>query len=311
MDSVKKTTITIGIPAYNEQQNIKELLLSLFNQKLGENILKEIIVYSDVSTDRTHEIVEKLGKKYPFIKLIKGRTRKGKYALMNEMFVDCKTDVLIVMDADIAMVGDKFIQTLAMKLCEDKNAQMVSARNIFIRQNGFMANLIYTYFSMWDSLLLTMPGVDAGMQFSGTVTAFRGSYARSLRIPNNVHNKHMFLYLAAKKVSGFRFCLQAEVLQLVPVTVDEVKTLLVRDIVKPDEELDKMFGKDVIAQTQFVPRKAKLGVVLKSFVINPLYTPLALLFTFYIGRLSRKAKRSNTQLWAINTSTKKPIALQK
>jgi len=53
----KLITVSIGIPAYNEEANIGKLLSSLIKQKEAGFIIKEIIVVSDQSTDKTDEIV--------------------------------------------------------------------------------------------------------------------------------------------------------------------------------------------------------------------------------------------------------------
>ena len=50
---VKKQTVTIGIPAYNEEQNIGVLLSKLLAQKQIHYKLKEILIYLDGSIDHT------------------------------------------------------------------------------------------------------------------------------------------------------------------------------------------------------------------------------------------------------------------
>jgi len=305
---MKKKTVTIAIPALNEEQNIEGFLRSILAQKLQTVKIEKLLIYSDASTDKTHEIVTHLERQFPVIKLIKGKTRKGKYARMNDMFASCMTDVLIVMDADIAMVGDSFIETLAKSLLSDPKALTVSAHNIFVRPKGFVAKVLHAHFTMWDSILLGIPHFEAASQFSGTATAFRGSYVRTLHIPATVTNPHLFLYLDPKSKNGFRFCTKAQILQYTPSTIHEVKMMLVRAISKPDEMLDEMFGREMIHTFQYVPRRTKLIVVLKSFLQNPLYTPFGVIMTVYISRLGSHSKKSKSQLWGISTSTKKPLA---
>ena len=54
--------VTIGIPSYNEERNIINLLDSLVTQPSKDIFISEIII-SDDSTDRTPELVEKFAKK--------------------------------------------------------------------------------------------------------------------------------------------------------------------------------------------------------------------------------------------------------
>ena len=58
-----KPTVTIGIPSYNEAQNIGQLLESLLKQVSNSYILEKIIVCSDGSTDDTEQVVKKLESK--------------------------------------------------------------------------------------------------------------------------------------------------------------------------------------------------------------------------------------------------------
>jgi glycosyltransferase involved in cell wall biosynthesis len=308
---MKKTTITVSLPAFNVEQNIEELLLAILNQKLSKFELKEIIVYSDASTDKTDEKVKAMTKVSSKIKLVTGKTRKGKYYRMNELFAMCKTDILIIMDADVAMVGNSFINKLANGLVSDKNALAVSARNIFVRPEGFVARILHRHYTIWDNILLSLLSSDSPSQFSGTATAFRGVYARQLSIPTSVQNPHLYLYLAARSKNGFRYCMDAQIRQYVPSNMHEVKTVLVRKIMQPDKKLDNLFGENTIRSLQVIPKKIKLQAVIKSFFEDPFYTPLAICMTLYIGRISRHLGKNTTQLWEINNTTKKKITYEK
>ena len=70
-----KSTLTIGIPAYNEEANIGLLLNDITLQKNRNYILKEIIVVSDGSTDSTVKKVEQAS--IQSIKLIINKKRTG------------------------------------------------------------------------------------------------------------------------------------------------------------------------------------------------------------------------------------------
>jgi len=106
---MKKTKVTIGIPAYNEEQNIENVLLSLMQQKTNTISLEKIIVNSDSSSDKTNAIVKRLNKKYPAITLIENKDRKGKYFRVNQLFHTSKSEVLVILDADIALKGENFL----------------------------------------------------------------------------------------------------------------------------------------------------------------------------------------------------------
>ncbi|NTU73535.1 glycosyltransferase, partial [Candidatus Roizmanbacteria bacterium] len=73
---MKRTpTLTIGISALNEEQNIICLLNALLSQKNGHYLLSELVVISDGSTDQTVPLVKSIQNKYPVITLIDGKKR--------------------------------------------------------------------------------------------------------------------------------------------------------------------------------------------------------------------------------------------
>ena len=89
--------VTVGIPAYNEAQNIVNLLGSLENQ--GQ-LISEVII-SDDSSDMTPELVNDFSKKSQLeIILFHHDTRRGAFAAWNEIFQKATGDVVVLYDAD-------------------------------------------------------------------------------------------------------------------------------------------------------------------------------------------------------------------
>src|ERR1700722_6202075 len=169
---MKEITVTIGIPAYNEEQNIENVLLSLMQQKSNTISLQEIIVNSDSSSDKTETIVKRLKKKYPVITLIENKNRKGKYFRVNQLFHSSKSEILVVLDADIALKGEDFLETLVTSLVADKKAVMTAAHVELIRPKGFFAKVIHTKFVFGDFIRLSVPGYDIAANFHGAATAY-------------------------------------------------------------------------------------------------------------------------------------------
>lgn len=75
--------VAVCVIAYNEEQNIENLI----NKIIGEKIPKaSLFVYTDGSTDKTAEIVEKLEKKHhKLITHIRGAYRNGKHRAYNSL----------------------------------------------------------------------------------------------------------------------------------------------------------------------------------------------------------------------------------
>ncbi|HSW88591.1 MAG TPA: glycosyltransferase [Candidatus Saccharimonadales bacterium] len=308
---MKKITVTVGIPAFNEELNIEAFLLSVIDQNAQKIAFKEIYIYSDASSDKTDEIVERLAKKYSIIKLIKGKTRKGKYFRVNQLFALCKTDVLIILDADIALKKKDFLETLAQALISDEKAAMMAAHVELIRPQGFIAKVLHASFILGDFMRWSLPGYDIAENFHGAATAYKKSFLKTIAIPTNLSDPHLYIYLWAKKSNGFRYCPQAVISQYAPSTIADVKQLMERSIGKRDPELEKIFGEAMIRQVHFIPKSAKIKGVIKCFLWNPIYAPLAIIISFYLGRMVHPDKVNNSPIWEINKSTKKRMSYAK
>ena len=89
----KDFSISAVVPARNEEQNIKDCLISLKNQLYG---LEKIVVIDDNSADRTPDIV----KKFEDVKLVRNDVHKGKIEslLTGLKYVD--SELTLILDAD-------------------------------------------------------------------------------------------------------------------------------------------------------------------------------------------------------------------
>jgi glycosyltransferase involved in cell wall biosynthesis len=136
--------VTIGIPSYNEERNIINLLDSLITQSSKDYLVSEIII-SDDSNDSTPELVENFAKKNSQlnINLIHHYNRRGAAAAWNEIFHRSTGDVIVLYDADIVI--DKCttgqLTSLLKKgtgLCAS-NPQPIQGKGIAGRASSFIA----------------------------------------------------------------------------------------------------------------------------------------------------------------------------
>ncbi|MCF8372810.1 MAG: glycosyltransferase family 2 protein [Bacteroidales bacterium] len=101
-----KKKISILVPARNEEKNLPRLLDSILAQDYQDF---ELLVYDDLSTDNTAEIVEEYAKKDARIKLIKGEKLPdgwlGKNHACHNLALHATGNFLFFMDADVK-IGD-------------------------------------------------------------------------------------------------------------------------------------------------------------------------------------------------------------
>jgi cellulose synthase/poly-beta-1,6-N-acetylglucosamine synthase-like glycosyltransferase len=100
----KKYTISVLVPAYNEEKTIENTIKSIFSSGYP---VKELIVLNDGSKDNTGNIVKKLLKKYPALKLI-NKENSGKGDSLNQGIKIAKGDLVAVVDADSYPANDSF-----------------------------------------------------------------------------------------------------------------------------------------------------------------------------------------------------------
>src|SRR5919109_456608 len=99
--------ITIGIPCFNEEKNIINLLCSLIqhNNYAKDFSISEVII-SDDSYDKTPQLVDTFldsnNNNCPLnIKLIHHSQRRGAGAAWNEIFENSSGDIIVLYDADV------------------------------------------------------------------------------------------------------------------------------------------------------------------------------------------------------------------
>jgi glycosyltransferase involved in cell wall biosynthesis len=89
------TGISIVIPAFNEQKSIATVIDQLFDICSAQNILFEIIIVDDGSTDRTTEVVENKG-----VQVIRHPENRGYGASIKTGVLSARYPWILIIDAD-------------------------------------------------------------------------------------------------------------------------------------------------------------------------------------------------------------------
>lgn len=98
--SNKKTSISIFFPCYNDSKTISKLVIDAFKllPKFTKNY--EVIVIDDKSTDYSRNILLKLKKIYPKLKLIFHETNKGYGGVLRTGFFTASKKLIFYTDGD-------------------------------------------------------------------------------------------------------------------------------------------------------------------------------------------------------------------
>lgn len=96
-----KINCSIGVFAHNEEANILHLLKALTNQKLCKVAIREIIVVSSASTDRTDDLVRDYAMQHSEVTLYTQTRREGKSSAINLFMKHAREQILVVVSGDV------------------------------------------------------------------------------------------------------------------------------------------------------------------------------------------------------------------
>ncbi len=305
---MKKTTVTIGIPLYNEAQNIGHLMESIFKQKQRSFYLQKIQVICDGSTDATVEIVKSYIKKYPIIFLKVYKQRFGKTARLNELYQANKADYLLTLDGDIILGTDMEIEKV-LDVARETKSQVVAAHQIPNKIRGFIGRISYANHILWTGVRVRVNGGNYIQNLQGAATLIAREFARSLRYPVGIVCDQRYLYIKASRKNTFAFSANSKVIYQ-PLSTFTDWNRLNRRLLSENKYLHTEFGNDI--KELYEPAlKYKFQGMFAALKKDPFYTILALL-TCYIFKLIMLFQKPDIDgLWPTLTSTKESIVPQK
>lgn len=104
------TTLSIIVPAYNEERSIQNILNKILEVQLIQDIQKEIIIVNDCSKDETEQKVLEFKQQHPDVSIVymKHDVNKGKGAALRTGFQSATGDFVIVQDADMEYDPNEF-----------------------------------------------------------------------------------------------------------------------------------------------------------------------------------------------------------
>ncbi len=143
--SKNQLPVSIGVCIYNEEKNIAQLLRSLLAQKTDAVEIREIIIISSGSTDRTDAIVSDFLKSSANFKLLIQKKREGKASALNLFFEHASHEILAIVNGDIILKEDT-IEKLVSPL-HDQGVGMTGGHPIPLndknRLTGFTVHLLW------------------------------------------------------------------------------------------------------------------------------------------------------------------------
>jgi len=170
-------TITIGIPSYNEMQNIVNLLRAIEEQSTP---IFEVLI-SDDSSDNTPNLVRDFAQHSMLdIQLLHHDVRRGAAAAWNEILQRARGDIIVLYDAD-TIPHPSCTEQLALSIQGNvgicaSNSQPVQAKGLAGRASVFIAKWLRSVRLAQLSQYTVM----------GRAVAIKSDYAKKIEIPADI-----------------------------------------------------------------------------------------------------------------------------
>ncbi len=293
-------SVTIGIPAYNEEANIFYLLNSLIVQKEDGFAIEKILVVSDGSSDKTEEKIEAC--KDSRITLIAGKKREGKPSRLNQIFSETQSDIVVVLDADIKLASDEVIKKLVEPLIGGK-AVSASGFAAPIAARTTVQKIATAGVEIWDSARRSKYSSLLYLS-EGRIRAFTKEVYRDMRFPQaSADEAFSFLYCAAKKYP-FIFIEEALVYYNLPETLSDYLKQYKR-FIKSKGIQESSYDKKFVKKYYTIGFNAKLIYLIQNIIKNPFWTMLYLGIVPLTRILCAMDKGNREARWEEISSSKK------
>lgn len=298
---MKKLTVTVGIPAYNEEENIGLLLDSLLKQTQKTIDIKKIIVISDGSIDKTVSVVKRYDKK---VKCIAGRKRLGQPSRLNQLFSLCKTDVLVYLDADTICKNNFTIENLVSKFKLNKTVGLVAGKRWPLPARTFIESAVNNYIFARNSIEKYYNLGKTSLPIHGFL-AFSKIFLKKFKIPKGIINNDVYSYFWCIK-SNFKYIYakNALIYYRTAGSVADYIRQMIRYIIGR-QQLNYYFERSIIMTSETLPKSLSLRIMLFQLKRNPLAYIFLKLLTLTCLLYSKLNPRIPKVTWSEIESSKK------
>lgn len=299
----KNLSVTIGIPAYNEEANIGKLLGDILTQKSANFEIREIIISSDASIDKTVSVVKSFRDRRIVIIDNKGE-RQGIARGLNQIISRAGSDILVVFDADIRLVGKKFLQSLVEPILERK-ADLISSQISEITPRNFLARTLLVSMRLKEVLFGVFKNSDNVYTCHGAARAFSKKFYENLKFPVSIGNDMYSYLMCVKKGFKYQYVSGAVILYKLPENFSDHQKQSLRFFVT-EFEMEKVFGKEFVRSQVTIPFVTYVKASFLAIPVllkNPFESVLYFLIQLYL-RFRPKPESARKQAWNMVVSSK-------
>lgn len=101
-ETSEQVKVSVVLPAHNEADTLETAVKEIVKVLDGYDGGYEIVVAEDGSTDGTDRIADLLAEKLPCVRHVHSEKRLGRGKALNNAFKQCRGEILVYMDVDLA-----------------------------------------------------------------------------------------------------------------------------------------------------------------------------------------------------------------
>lgn len=292
-------TLSIGIPAYNEEANIGFIINDLLLQNFKGLKLDNIYINSDGSKDATVSIVKKIKNKH--IILIDNKKRTGRAYRQNQIMKLTQSDVLVLVDADTQIKDKNFISKITGPIIS-KNADLTSVRVQELPATTFLEKTLDTSMKLKKYIFESINNGDNIYTCHGRARAFSKNLYKKIKFQDSVtEDAYSYLY-SIKNNFKYKFVSNTQIYYQLPTNMHDHENQSVR-FIKSKKYLSAKFGEDFVINAYRLPIGVTILNLAKFLINNPLeLATYTLVFT--LSNLKARTKKTKAT-WEMSTSSKK------
>lgn len=197
------STLSVLVPAYNEERTIEKILSSLVRVQLRDDIQMQIIVIDDGSTDATAEKAAAFAAPFSHIHIIRHPRNTGKGSAIHSGIQHATGELLIVQDADLEYDPQEFNRLLQPVI--EHQADVVYGTRFTTEQAH---RVLYFWHYVGNRLLTTLSNVFSNLNLTDMETCYklmRTDHVRSLHLKEKRFGFEPEVTQKLAKIKGIRF----------------------------------------------------------------------------------------------------------
>lgn len=305
-------TVSVGIPAHNEESSLPQLLASIVSQKLDRGILERVYIVTDGCTDRTAEVTREWMQRDARVVLLDDGKRMGKSGRLNQLYQVCTSDILVTLDADTALSGDRVIDNLLAPFA-DPEVGVVAGNDQPLPARTWLERILVARTAWWYQVRRDFNGGDNLENSSGRCYALRQSFMkRCFFAPGALQDFQIIYYFTRELGQRFVFAENARTYfreaAYWPELLARAKRYNYRDDLSPYH-----FTFDIQSIPQ-IPFLRKLSLLAQCALSHPLLISSAAVLTVLLMLLASEPKDPELHkkgLWETSESTKESMSEEK